>query len=773
MEDLYERIGDLDAFHIKILEASKKELGRISSERSLGLSVDEMCLIRDHFKGEGRDPTDIELEAFAQSWSEHCCYKTSKPILKETVFGISAPQNICVISEDAGVVDFDDKHAYVLALESHNHPSALDPYGGAATGIGGILRDVICMGAQPIALIDPLFFGPPDFAEDRIPEGTKSPKYLLEGVVKGIADYGNRVGIPTVAGMVFFDESYVGNCLVNVGCIGIMRKDELIHSRAGGVGDIYILTGGKTGRDGIHGVTFASAELTEESEEESRPAVQLGYAIMKEPLMHACLEANRKGFLTGMKDFGGGGLSCVSAEMAHAGGLGATVELDKIPLKEEGISPWEIWVSESQERMMVSVKPENVDKVLEIFDFWDVEANVVGSVDDSKRIKATVNGEVVLDLDLDFLIKGVCYDRPYTISEVEEEHPIYDMPDLLEVGYSMIGSPNIASRESIVRRYDHEVRANTILKPMQGVVGFQSHGDASVMKPLTDSFRGLAITSDVNPHLTLADPYWGSASAVDEVIRNLVAVGARPHSMADCLNFGNPEKEDRLGDFKRACEGLRMVAEYFKVPFVSGNVSLYNESILGPIAPTPTLVGVGIIEDVRKAVSTDLKKEGSLLYLVGDTFRELGGSQYHKVIGELGGVVPKVHPEKLKEKMEFLLKKMKEEVVLSCHDLSEGGLFAAACEMAFGGRLGVELDLEALGGSLRSDEKLFSESNGRWLVEVSSENSQVFEHFDQAVLIGKVLDSADIKILDEGFELEFDLNELRSVWNLGVAEETG
>jgi len=774
MAELYKRRGGLDVFEVSLLKASDAELERVSRERVLGLSLSELRMVRDHFKREGRNPSDVELEAFAQSWSEHCCYKTSKPILKKTVFNVKAPHVICAISEDAAVIEFDDEHAYVIKIESHNHPSALDPYGGAATGIGGILRDVVCMGAQPIALVDPLFFGPLDFPEDKLPRGTKHPSYLFHGVVAGIADYGNRVGIPTVAGMVFFDESYVGNCLVNVGCVGIMRKDELIHSRVGGVGDAYILAGGKTGRDGIHGVTFASAELSKESEEESRPAVQLGYAIMKEPLMHACLEANRKKLLTGMKDFGGGGLSCVSSEMAYAaGGLGATIELDRVPLKEEGLAPWEIWVSESQERMMVSVAPENVGKVLEIFSFWDVEATVVGRVDDSGRIKATFRGEKVLDLDLEFLLAGVCYERPYTIAKRDATHVTYPMPDLAGACLKVLGSENVASREAVIRRYDHQVRGNTILSPMQGVVGFQSHGDAAVLKPLPGSYRGLALTADVNPDLCKADPYWGAASAVEEVMRNLVAVGARPHSMVDCLNFGNPEKKERLGDFKRACDGLFMVADYFKFPYVSGNVSLYNESTLGPVAPTPTLLGVGVIDDVRKAVSTDLKRENSILYLVGDTARELGGSQYHRALKLAGGVVPQVHPEKFGRKMNFLLSEIGRRHILSCHDLSEGGLFAAACEMAFGGRLGIELNLAALGTSLRADEKLFSESNGRWLVEVGKENAAAFERFEEAVKIGGARATRDVIIFDEGVELEFSLDELRGAWNKGVLEELG
>lgn len=758
-------------YEINLLESADDDLVAISGERSLALNLSEMKKIQKYFRGEGRNPTDIELEALAQSWSEHCCYKTSKSILEKTVFRIKAPQNICVISEDAGVVEFDKEYAYVVALESHNHPSALDPYGGAATGIGGILRDVCCMGAQPIALVDPLFFGPLDLPEEDVPEGTKHPRFLFKGVVSGIAAYGNRVGIPTVAGMVDFDESYVGNCIVNVGCIGIVRKDKLAHSRAGGIGDVYILVGGKTGRDGIHGVTFASAELGADSEERDTPAVQLGYAIMKEPLIHACLEVNDRGLLTGMKDFGGGGLSCVASEMAYAGGKGAVVDLDKIPLKQEGMPPWEIWVSESQERILLSVKPENVGAVLEVFNLWDVPAHVVGEVDGTKRIKAMYGGRMVLDLDIDFLIGGVRYDRPYRFVDRVAEEPEFRMPDLGETVSLIISSPRIGSREWIVRRYDHEVRGNTILKPLQGLVNKQTHGDAAVLKPLKGSFRGLSITSDVNPRFCRLDPFWGAASAVEEVIRNLVAVNSVPHSLADCLNFGNPEKPDRLGDFIRCCEGLYFVASSFGIPFVSGNVSFYNEGTGGTIAPTPSLLGVGIVEDVRRVVSVDLKKEGNLIYLIGETGRELGGSEYYRVLGLEGGCVPRVYPDKTKEKIDSLLEAMEGGLVESCHDLSTGGLFVAAVEMAFGGDLGVELSLEEV-GDLRTDFKLFSESNGRWLVEVKEENSKEFEGRVSSKKIGVVVKEKEVRITDGEMKLNLSLDELRDKWNSAVERET-
>jgi len=763
---------------IEILNSSDKDLERISQERSLGLSGEEMKKIQSHFKKEGRNPTDIELEAFAQSWSEHCCYKTSKPILEKTVFNIKAPQNICVISEDAGVVEFNKDYAYVVALESHNHPSALDPYGGAATGIGGILRDVTCMGSQPIALVDPLFFGPLDYPEDKIPAGIKHPSFLFKGVVSGISDYGNRVGIPTVSGMVYFDKSYVGNCLVNVGCIGIVRKDKIVRSRAGNSGDVYIMAGGKTGRDGIHGVTFASAELDEESEKKDIPAVQLGYAIMKEPLIHACLEANEKGLLTGMKDFGGGGLSCVASEMAHAGGKGAVVNLDKILLKEPNLAPWEIWVSESQERMMLSVRPENVDRVLEIFDFWDVPAVVVGEVNDTGRIRVEYKAETVLDLDLNFLIKGVRYERKYKAIERKEKEENFPMPGLNEIIPKILNSQRIGSRESVIRRYDHEVRGNTILPPMHGVINKQSHGDAAVIKPLENSYQGLSITADVNPNLCKFNPYWGAASAVEEVVRNLVAVNSIPHSLADCLNFGNPEKPDRLGEFVKCCEGLYFAANSFGIPFVSGNVSFYNESSKEAVKPTPTLLGIGIVDDVRKVVSSDLKKEGNSIYLIGETMRELGGSEYYRILNSEyyrilnldNGIIPKVYPKKTKKNMNSLLKAMNSSLVCSCHDLSEGGLLVALTEMALGGDLGLDIDLNSI-PNLRTDFKLFSESNGRWLVEVDSKKMDEFESIINANKIGTVTKEKDIKISDTKTRLSFQLDELRERWNSAIENE--
>ncbi len=715
-------LKDPEVYEIDILGSDGNQLVKISQDLGLNLNLDEMKRIRDYFRKLGRNPTDIELQSLGQAWSEHCCYKSSKYYLKKYLLGFR-PDYVISTSDDAGVVEFDDEHAYVVAFESHNHPSAIEPYGGAATGIGGILRDVVCMGAQPVALIDPLFFGNPDTQREELPRGTKHPLYLLSGVVAGIRDYGNRVGIPTVAGMVFFDDSYLTNCLVNVGCVGIVRKENIIPSRVGGAGEIIILAGGATGRDGIHGVTFASAELDERSEEESRGAVQLGDPIMKEPLIHACLEAVENGLVSGMKDLGGGGLSGAVGEMSLAGNCGAEVWLEKVHLKEEGMRPWEIWVSESQERMLLSVKPQHVDEVLYIFSKWDVPARIIGVTTDDKKLRVYWKGRLIYDMDIEFVSAGVEYCRDYRVEKrgIEGEDEVRDFGNYEEVIMRMLSHPNVASREWVVRQYDHEVRANTVLKPLQGVIGFETHGDAAVVKP-TDSMKGIAITADVNPWMTSIDPFWGSASSFDEMIRNLVAVNSHPHSFVDCLNFGNPEKPERMGEFVESVKAIGWMSKEFGVPVVSGNVSFYNETPYGAIAPTPSLIGIGIVDDVRNSVSSEFKRKGSAIIMVGETGAEFGGSLYSKVTGIESLNVPKTDPERLKRYSDAMLSVFENFRVLACHDVSMGGIAVALAEMAFGARFGFEV-------SMKDFVELFSESNTRWIVEINEEDAVDFIGF--------------------------------------------
>jgi phosphoribosylformylglycinamidine synthase len=719
-----------DLYEIDVFSASDEELKGISNRMGIALALPEMIRIRDYFKNKKRNPTDGELEALGQAWSEHCCYKSSKIPLKQHVFGIEEKK--IVAREDAGVIEFDKNHYYCAALESHNHPSAVEPYGGAATGVGGIVRDVVCMGSQPIAYIDPLFFGPLDLPLNEVPKGTKHPRYLFKGVVDGIRDYGNRIGIPTLSGQVYFHKGYTGNCLVNVGCIGVMKKEELIHSRAKAPGNIYIYVGGKTGRDGIHGVTFASAELTDESEESSRSAVQVGDPITKEPLIHVTLECNRKRLLEGLKDFGGGGLSCVCGELAYEAGFGAEIHLDNVPLKEDGLSPWEIWVSESQERMMFLVDPKNVDKVLHICKQWDVTAVVIGKVINEKITRVFFKNKKILELDMDFYTGGPVYDscqRPYVIPKISRtDDKDFKMPDLNNILKRLLARPNIASKEWVIRQYDHEVRGNTIIKPLQGKIGLQAHGDSTVLKPLEDSFRGLAVTANINPGFMELDPYWGACSAIDETCRNLVSVGAIPDALLDCLNFGNPEKPDKMGEFYEACRGLGDVARELGLPFISGNVSFYNESVKTAVPPTPEILGIGIVTDIRKCVTSDFKLEGNPLYLVGkETEKEMGGSEYYNQMDFKAGIVPKTNTSLLKNCMNSILAAIDNEFIASCHDVSEGGIAVCLAEMAMGGDIGVEIDITDINKDLRTDYKLFSESNTRWIVEIKKKCEKDFK----------------------------------------------
>jgi len=740
---------DLDTEHSKIVE----DLG-------LGLLPDEVEKVRQYFVKEKRKPTDVELQAIDQAWSEHCCYKSSKPILEETVFGLQSSKPV-IAREDAGIMEFDDEHYYAVGLESHNHPSALDPYGGSATGIGGILRDVVCMGAQPIALVDPLFFGDLDLPRDKLPDGVKHPRYLMGGVVAGIRDYGNRVGIPTIAGQVSFHPKYTGNPLVTVGCVGMVKKDVMIHSRAGAVGDVYILAGGRTGRDGIHGVTFASRDL-EAGSDDDIGAVQLGDPITKEPLMHLCLELNEKKLLSGMKDLGGGGLSCVVGELALDGGFGASVDLEKVPLKVDNMAPWEIWVSESQERMMFTVKPENVNKVLARCEAWDVEAVTIGEVIAEKRNIVRFNGVEILNLDLEFTTGGPVYKRPYNLPKYDtgESSGLPDYPsDIGKTMIDLVKQPEVSSKDWVIRQYDHEVRGKTALKPMQGPIGKDSPGDSSVLKPVEDSWRGLALTADVNPYLMEANPYHGTMSAVEEVCRNLAAVGARIDSLADCLCFGNPRKPDIMGQFKASCEALRDAATAIDTPYVSGNVSLYNETAEGAIPPTPVLMGVGIVNDIRKCVTSDMKSEGTI-WLVGDTKEEMGASLYYRTIGKECPNIPKTDFGSFIPRMEQLIQAIENDEVVACHDISTGGLAMAVIEMCMSGN-GAEINLA---GETRADVELFSEANGRWVVQVAPGSEESFrKRFDFAEMIGDVDDKIIFNKNSEKL-VELGIDKTREEW---------
>ncbi len=706
--------------------ASFEKLEATSRARGLGFDRPELERIRKYFRREGRDPTDVELAGLAQSWSEHCSYKSSRPFLKRA-FGALHPRARVLGTGDAGVMPFEPGYAYALRIESHNHPSAVEPYGGAATGIGGILRDVLAVGAKPVALADPLFFGPLDLPRERLPPGVKSPRYLAEGVVAGIRDYGNRVGVPTVSGGIYFDPSYVVNPIVNVACVGFLPRRRFLPNRARAVGDRLVLTGGLTGRDGIGGVAFASKELTDRSETESRGAVQLGNPIMKEPLIHACLEAFDRGWVQGLKDLGGGGLATASGELVNAGGFGSRIDLDRVPLRESGLQPWEVWISESQERMILDVRPRDLERLLDIFRRYDVPATAIGEVTKAPYESLEWNGAPAAHLRVGFRVDPPVRHRPHRAPRrVYTDAPTVPNDDIGGLVRDLVLAPDSLSREDVLRVYDHEVQGRTVIKPLQGRPISPSHGDATVLQPRPESPRGLAIATAAQPWACREDPFEGARTVVEEAARNLYAVGARPDAFTNCLNFGNPEDPHVLGDFDAVTRGLSTAARTLGFVVPSGNVSFYNGGLGTEITPTPVLLATGILDRIDRAITTDLKSVGALLYLVGASRPELGGSLWARRAGRSGSRIPPTDPAALRRAGERLLNAGRLGLVRSAHDVSDGGLATTLCEMAFGGSLGFSVDLAAT-GLPDAGLALVAEGGSRFVVEVEAGNARRFE----------------------------------------------
>ncbi|NIM45566.1 MAG: phosphoribosylformylglycinamidine synthase subunit PurL [Nitrososphaeria archaeon] len=750
----------------------------------LALSLDEMKALQRHFVQEKRTPTDVELQTIGQTWSEHCYHKTFKgdidtdegtvrSLLRTYIAAVTKKLNppwcVSVFEDNAGIVDFEDGYAVAAKVETHNHPSAIEPFGGAATGTGGVIRDILGVWADPIACTDVLCFGPLDFPHERLPPGTKHPRYIFKGVVAGIGSYGNNMGIPTVNGAIYFDESYVGNVVVYCGCIGLLPKERYVRRTR--PGDVAVLAGGRTGRDGIHGVTFASAELTEESEKVSRPAVQIPNPIEEERLKRAIIQIRDKGLGSGVTDLGGGGLSCALGEMANNSGCGVHVELEKVPLKYPDMAPWEIWVSESQERMLLTVPGKNLRSLLKIFEAEEVEATVVGRFDYDGGLRVDFQGHRIADLPLGFLFTPPRIRRRAVWRKPDLREPDFDVPrNVTKILLALLSAPNTASRETVVRTYDHEVKGNTVLKPLQGRYG--GPNDAVVVKPLPGSWKGVVISCGMNPEYGKIDPYWMAASAIDEAIRNNVAVGGRRIALLDNFTFGNPEKPDRLGGLVRACRGCYDYARSFQTPFISGKDSLYNESPLGPVTPTLLITAIGVIPDVRRAVSIDVKSPGNLIYVVGITYRELGGSQYYRFKGYTYSAVPKVQANQARKTVSSVTKAIDAGCVKSCHDLSEGGLAVAAAEMAFSGGYGLDLELKRVPVAQeveRDDHILFSESNSRFLVEVDENRREDFEVILESTpcaAIGRVKRSGRLSIQGLSGEsvLDVDLTRLREAW---------
>jgi phosphoribosylformylglycinamidine synthase len=765
------------------LDVEDDKLMGISRELGIGLNLQEMKTVRDYFKRKGRNPTDVELQTIGQTWSEHCFHKTFKDkitfdghkidslfktYIAKAAEEINSRWCFSVFEDNAGIVDFDKGYGIAIKVETHNHPSAVEPFGGAATGTGGVIRDILGVWAEPIACTDVLGFGPLDFKYEKLPPGIKHPKYIYLGVVAGIGSYGNNMGIPTVNGAIYFDESYVGNVIVYCGCIGLLPLRKF--KKDAKTDDVIVLAGGKTGRDGIHGVTFASAELTEKSEEISRPAVQIANPIEQEKLKRAILAIRNSELASAITDLGGGGLSSAVGETARKFRCGAAVELEKVPLKYSGVAPWEIYVSESQERMLLTVPPQNLSQVLEIFDNEDVEATAVGKLTSDHVLRLCYQNEEVAEIDISFL-----FEPPRATRTAEYTPPIHVEPKLIEPEnmtdtlLQVLASPNIASKESVVRTYDHEVQGNTVLKPLQGEHG--GPNDAAILKPLSNSWKGIAVSCGMNPNYGKIDTYWMAASAIDEAIRNNVAVGGRRIALLDNFTWGNPERPERLGSLVKACQACFDFATAFRTPFISGKDSLYNESHLGPVTPSLLITALGMVPDVRSAVSMDVKAPNDFIYIVGQTFKELGGSEYYRLKGFLGKIVPKVRRSQARKTFSAVTEAIDSGLVRACHDLSEGGLAVAAAEMAFAGGYGVELDLRKLPSKAaeRGDYALFSESNSRFLMEVSGKAKDDFETLMKGKTcgeIGRVTRTSRLLINGVSGRIRVDasLNDLMASW---------
>jgi len=661
-----------------------------------GLTEDEYGLIVGLL---GREPNLTELGIFSVMWSEHCGYKSSRVHLKK--LPIEGKHVVQGPGENAGILDIGGGQVIVFKIESHNHPSFIEPYQGAATGVGGILRDIFTMGARPIAVLDSLRFGPPDDPKNRS---------VMEGVVSGIAGYGNSIGVPTVGGEVYFNSCYNLNPLVNVFCLGLADKDKIFYAKAEGAGNKVLYVGAKTGRDGIHGATMASAEFGKETEHK-RPNVQVGDPFKEKLLLEACLEVMDRGLIVGIQDMGAAGLTCSTTEMAAKGGMGIVVDLDKVPQREAGMTPYEILLSESQERMLIVAAPEKVAAVQEVFAKWDLDAPVIGQVVEGGRARISFKGKVVVDIPVDAVV-NLCpaYTRPSRAPAVPAGAtalpPLLLPLDYNEIFLQLLSSPTIADKEWVFRQYDHMVQVNTAFLP---------GADAALLR-IKGSRKALAVSLDGNSLYTRLDPKTGAKIAVAEACRNLACVGARPVGVTNCLNFGNPEKPEVMWQFEQVVDGMAEACRTFGIPVTGGNVSFYNDTEGLSIHPTPVLGIVGILDDIRKAVSPGFKGAGDVVVLIGENREELGGSEYLRVVHNLeAGAPPTIDLEREKRHQEFCLDAIEAGLVRSAHDLSEGGLAVALAECVFHGRkkLGCSVALE---DSIRPDTLLFGESQSRILV---------------------------------------------------------
>jgi len=794
-----------EKYELRVIEVPLRDLDdaaleKLAVEGDLFLNLTEMKAIRDYYRRAGREPRDVELEMIAQTWSEHCVHKTFRSdvkvrnragevveeipnLIKSTVFKVTEdlarPWCLSVFEDNAGVIEFDEQHAVCFKVETHNHPSAIEPYGGASTGIGGVVRDPMGtgLGARPVANTDVFCFGPPDMPLDAVPKGVLHPRRVMRGVVGGVRDYGNRMGIPTVNGAVYFDERYLGNPLVYCGTIGLLPIDKA-RKRQPAAGDAIVCVGGRTGRDGIHGATFSSGELTHAHETEFSHAVQIGNAITEKKMLDTILQAQEQGLYSCITDCGAGGLSSAVGEMGEQ--LGAEVHLERVPLKYDGLSYDEIWISEAQERMVLAVPQENIERILKIFGDEDVEATVIGHYGaEGRKLRLFYDGQVVGELDMDFLhdgcprpTKDALWDPQFRPSPAPPVRDRYN-DALLKI----LAAPNVASKEWIVRQYDHEVQGGSVIKPLVGATE-DGPGDAAVVRPVLSSRKGLVISCGMNPKLGDLDPYQSALHAIDEALRNLVAVGGDLERTAILDNFcwGNCNKPDRMGSFVQSAKGCYDAALTYGTPFVSGKDSLNNEFQTDTgetiaIPPTLLISAISVIDDVARCVTADAKEPGNYLFLLGRTSAQLGGSHYLLAEGvETGNDVPFVDLKTNLRVMRAIQSAIEAGAVRSCHDLSEGGLAVAAAEMAFAGAVGVALDLSACpaGNGVPTPALLFAEDAGRFLVEVAPDQYDAFLRIVQDCpvgQVGRVTDTGRVVIAADGADVvDVSIAEAKAAW---------
>ena len=705
-----------------------------------------------------REPNYLETGLFAVMWSEHCGYKNSRPLLK--TFPTEGPQVIHGPGENAGVVDIGDGQALVFKIESHNHPSAIEPYQGAATGVGGIVRDIFTMGARPIASLNSLRFG--GLEDARVRE-------LLSGVVAGIGDYGNCLGIPTVGGEVYFNEVYQGNPLVNAMCVGLVKKDEIALAVASEVGSLIMIVGAKTGRDGIHGATFASEELSEKSKEK-RPSVQVGDPFMEKLLIEACLELIQEDLVAGMQDLGAAGLTSSIAESASKKGRGVEVDVLKVPRRETGMSPYEVMLSESQERMLIIPRPGTEPRIKEIFDKWGLDAVAIGKVTDDGIFRVMEGETAVGEVPVMALTEGCpVYVRTAEEPEYYARCQAYDLTALPEINsrealQKLLASPNIASKKWIFSQYDYQVMTNTAIIP--------GAGDAAVLR-IKGTRKGVALVTDCNSRMVYLDPYQGGMMAVCEAARNLACVGAQPLALTNCLNFGNPEKPNIYWQMKNAIAGMSTAAQALDTPVVSGNVSLYNETAQGAIYPTPVVGMAGLLQDIEQRCDMAFKDSGDLIILLGRFRDELGGSEYLSVCHGLEtGAVPRVNLEEELSLLNLIQNLIHKKVLQSCHDISEGGMAVTVAESAIKGNVGCTIKINSQ--DARVDGLLFSEAPGRVVASVKRAAMDrlvelVVDHKVEMRIIGTV-GGDELIIEDSGNEIaRLPVGEASRVWRYEAA----